>query len=135
MTATSCIMALIIEVFLIKLGCYLLGIGSEIHFLDFFSYSAYKFCILIVSISASIFGKAIKYCVFGYSVVAYGFFLVKVGDGKFMLVMFLDSIFKARLCSRKCKCSCAQSTTQKNQFPVVRSWLRAISLLFAFKIN
>lgn len=76
MTATSCIMALIIEVLLIKLGCYLLGIGSEIHFLDFISYSGYKFCILITSLVASVFGKVIKYCVFGYCVVAYGFFLV-----------------------------------------------------------
>lgn len=77
MTATNCIMALVVEVILIKLGCYLIGIGSEIHFLDFFSYFGYKFCILIVSVAAGIFGKNIKYCAFAYSIVAYGFFLVK----------------------------------------------------------
>lgn len=76
MTATTCIIAWIVEVLFIKLGCYLLGIGSEIHFLDFIAYSGYKFCILIVSISSGIFGKTIKYCVFGYSVLAYGLFLV-----------------------------------------------------------
>jgi protein transport protein YIF1 len=69
-------MTLAVEVILIKLGCYLLGIGSEIHFLDFCSYSGYKFCILIVCLAAGIFGKMIKYCVFAYSILAYGFFLV-----------------------------------------------------------
>ena len=78
MTATNCIMALAVEVILIKLGCYLLGIGGEIHFLDFCSYSGYKFCILIVSLAAGIFGKMIKYCVFVYTILAYGFFLVNL---------------------------------------------------------
>lgn len=92
-------MALIVEVILIKLGCFLLGIGSEIHFLDFFSYSGYKFCILIVSISAGIFGKPIKYCIFGYSIIAYGFFLVKHFYILLILMIFLDSIIAARFCS------------------------------------
>lgn len=92
-------MALIVEVILIKLGCYLLGIGSEIHFLDFFSYSGYKFCILILSISASILGKTMKYCVFGYSIIAYGFFLVNHVNSKHFLIITLDSIIEARFCS------------------------------------
>lgn len=75
-TATSCVMALAIEVILIKLGCYLLGIGGEIHFLDFIAFSGYKFCILIVSLAATVFGRSIKYCAFGYCIIAYGFFLV-----------------------------------------------------------
>ena len=75
-TATSCIMALVIEVILVKLGCYLLGFGNEIHFLDFFSYCGYKFCILIASLAAGAFGKTIKYGVFAYCIIAYGFFLV-----------------------------------------------------------
>lgn len=78
MTATSCIMALVVEVILIKLGCYLLGIGNEIHFFDFISYCGYKFCFLIVSLAAGAFGKTVKYCVFVYCMLAYGFFLVKL---------------------------------------------------------
>lgn len=100
MTATSCMMALIIEVILIKLGCYLLGIGSEIHFLDFFAYCGYKFCILILSLGASIFGKTIKYCVFGYCTLAYGFFLVKIIYAlSYFLWQFLDSKPSTSFCS------------------------------------
>lgn len=81
--ATSCIMGVIVEVVLIKLGCYLLSIGSEMHVLDFFAFSGYKFCILIVGLCGGAFGKMIKYCVFGYCLLCYGFFLVWTrGDGK-----------------------------------------------------
>ncbi len=77
MTATSCIMGLFVEVFLIKLGCYIFSIGGEIHFLDFFAYAGYKFCILIASSAASAFGSLVKYCAFVYCAIAFGFFLVR----------------------------------------------------------
>lgn len=80
MTATSCMMALVVEVILIKLGCYLLGIGNEIHFFDFISYCGYKFCYLILTLASGAFGKTIKYSVFVYCILAYGFFLVKITD-------------------------------------------------------
>ena len=101
LTSTNCVMALTVEVILIKFGCYLLGIGSEIHFLDFCSYSGYKFCILIACLAAGIFGNTVKYCVFAYSILAYGFFLVINFDRKFIPI-FIDSLFTTRPCSRKC---------------------------------
>ncbi len=80
MTATSCIMGLGFEVFIIKLGCYLLSIGGEVHFLDFFAYAGYKFCALIASCAAGAFGSVIKYSVFIYTSLAFGLFLVSTSN-------------------------------------------------------
>lgn len=146
MTATSCIMALIVEVILIKLGCYLLGIGNEIHFLDFMAYCGYKYCILIVSLAASAFGKTIKYCVFCYCILSYGFFLVselelEIKDLYYFLISLIishnlvDPIVEARLCTRKCECPNSESTTQAYQFPTWTSRIRATCFISPFEIK
>lgn len=139
-------MALIVEVILIKLGCYLLGIGNEIHFLDFMAYCGYKYCILIVSLAASAFGKTIKYCVFCYCILSYGFFLVserakKIEIRDMMLTIYnvsyylVDPFLEARLCTRKCECPNSKSTTQAYQLPAWTSRSRATCFISPFEIK
>jgi hypothetical protein len=83
-------MGLFFEVFLIKLGCYIFAIGGEIHFLDFFAYAGYKFCILIASSVASAFGYFFKYSVFVYCSAAFGFFLVSFQEVAFVTLFILS---------------------------------------------
>lgn len=75
-TATSCIMSVGIEIFLIKLGCYILNIGEGVHTFDFLAFSGYKFCPLMASSLAGMWGRLPKHSVFGYCSLAYGLFLV-----------------------------------------------------------
>ena len=51
MTASSALVITLIEVLLIKFGCYILNIASDVVFLDIVAYAGYKYvgCVHLVS--------------------------------------------------------------------------------------
>ena len=76
-TASQALFAVVFELVGLKLGCYLLNIGSS-QMLDLVAYSGYKFVGIIVSILAtSVLGRGwLSWAVFGYCYSAQAFFLV-----------------------------------------------------------
>lgn len=78
-TASTALGAVIFELVGLKLGCYLLNIGSS-QLLDLVAYSGYKFVGIIISIIAtSLLGRGwLAWIVFAYCYSAQAFFLVSI---------------------------------------------------------
>ncbi|KAF4980360.1 hypothetical protein FZEAL_3621 [Fusarium zealandicum] len=83
-TATVGLIVVIVEIFFLKLGCYLLSISSQSQLLDLIAYSGYKFVGIIVTIVvAEIFnggkgtGGWVGWLVFFYTFLANSLFLMR----------------------------------------------------------
>ncbi|KAM5346571.1 hypothetical protein ACJ41O_009576 [Fusarium nematophilum] len=83
-TATIGLVVVIVEIFALKLGCYLLSISSQSQLLDLIAYSGYKFVGIIVTIViAEIFNRGqgtggwIGWLVFFYTFLANSLFLMR----------------------------------------------------------
>lgn len=82
-TATSAFIIVVVEILLLKLGCYLLSISNESQLLDLVAYSGYKFVGAIVTVLFSeIFnggkgtGGWVGWTIFSYTFLANALFLV-----------------------------------------------------------
>lgn len=82
-TATKGLVVVIVEIFALKLGCYLLSISSQSQLFDLIAYSGYKFVGIITTITiAEIFnggkgtGGTVGWLVFTYTFLANSLFLV-----------------------------------------------------------
>ncbi|CAJ0831854.1 1105_t:CDS:2 [Entrophospora sp. SA101] len=74
--ATTGLLLVILELLFIKIGCYLLNITSETQFLDFLSYSGYKFIGVIITLVVSLIAPFwFVIGTFFYTAFANGFFL------------------------------------------------------------
>lgn len=83
LTATTSLVVVICEIFLLKLGCYLLSISSQSQLFDLIAYSGYKFVGIITTIVvAQIFnggkgtGGWVGWAIFVYTFLANSLFLV-----------------------------------------------------------
>lgn len=82
-TATVSLIVVIVEIFFLKLGCYLLSISSQSQLLDLIAYSGYKFVGIIVTIVVAEIlnggkgtGGWVGWLVFVYTYLANSLFLV-----------------------------------------------------------
>jgi protein transport protein YIF1 len=83
-TATYAFIIVVVEILLLKLGCYLLSISNESQLLDLVAYSGYKFVGVITTIVISeIFnggkgtGGWVGWTIFAYTFLANALFLVR----------------------------------------------------------
>lgn len=83
-TATTSSIAVITEIMILKLGCYLLSISSQSQLFDLIAYSGYKFVGIIVTIAvAELFsggngtGGWVGWTIFFYTFLANSLFLVR----------------------------------------------------------
>jgi hypothetical protein len=78
LTATSALIFIIIELVLIKLSCYLMGVGDSIHILDFLSLIGYNFVGLIITMLVKLFwGESAKYITFFYTSISMSIYVVR----------------------------------------------------------
>ncbi|KAI9593104.1 hypothetical protein BDF19DRAFT_387730 [Syncephalis fuscata] len=78
LTATTAIGLVALEVGLLKLGCYLLNITTDIQFLDLVAYCGYKFVGVIFTVLIQfIFPGRGMWIAFAYTCMAIGFFLLR----------------------------------------------------------
>jgi hypothetical protein len=82
-TATISLIVVIVEIFFLKLGCYLLSISSQSQLLDLIAYSGYKFVGIIVTIVVAEIlnggkgtGGWVGWLIFFYTYLANSLFLV-----------------------------------------------------------
>lgn len=79
MTASSAVVFIILELFIIKLSCYFIGVSNQIHIMDFLALIGYNFVgINCTIIAGCLFGKLAKHAVFIYSSLAMSFFIVTI---------------------------------------------------------
>ncbi|KAL1925784.1 uncharacterized protein VTP21DRAFT_667 [Calcarisporiella thermophila] len=79
-TASSALATIGFEIFLMKLGCYLLNITSDSQVLDLLAYSGYKFVGVILTLLAKLLlpnWAVISWVVFFYTAFSVGFFLLR----------------------------------------------------------
>ncbi|PHH52402.1 Protein transport protein yif1 [Ceratocystis fimbriata CBS 114723] len=83
-TASTALVVVIVEILILKLGCYLLGISNQSQLLDLIAYSGYKFVGIIVTIAVAEVvngghgtGGWIGWLVFGYTFLANSLFLMR----------------------------------------------------------
>ncbi|CUS09367.1 unnamed protein product [Tuber aestivum] len=77
-TASFAFTIVILEIIIIKIGCYLLNIDNDSQLLDLVAYSGYKFVGIIVTLTITTLGsKWLEYLVFGYAFNANAFFLLR----------------------------------------------------------
>ncbi|CAZ86656.1 unnamed protein product [Tuber melanosporum] len=77
-TASFAFTIVILEIIIIKIGCYLLNINNDSQLLDLVAYSGYKFVGIIVTLTITTLGsKWLEYLVFGYAFNANAFFLLR----------------------------------------------------------
>lgn len=78
-TASFAFTIVILEIVIIKIGCYLLSINNDSQLMDLVAYSGYKFVGIIVTLATTAIGsKMLEYLVFGYTFNANAFFLVHI---------------------------------------------------------
>ncbi|CAG8575029.1 9978_t:CDS:2 [Funneliformis caledonium] len=86
--ATTASLVMLIELILIKMGCYLLNITTETQILDLLAYSGYKFIGVIVTLLVGLIAPFwLVSVIFIYTVAANGFFLLR----SLRYVVFPDS--------------------------------------------
>ncbi|CAJ0911736.1 7853_t:CDS:2, partial [Entrophospora sp. SA101] len=96
--ATTGLLLVILELLFIKIGCYLLNITSETQFLDFLSYSGYKFIGVIITLVVSLIAPFwFVIGTFFYTAFANGFFLLR----SLRYVVFPDSTNTVQVPQRK----------------------------------
>jgi len=83
-TASTALIVVIVEIMILKLGCYLLGISNESQLLDLIAYSGYKFVGMIVTIVVAEIanggegtGGWVGWTVFAYTFLANSLFLMR----------------------------------------------------------
>ncbi|KAK6710688.1 hypothetical protein SNK05_005132 [Fusarium graminearum] len=83
-TATISLIVVIVEIFFLKLGCYLLSISSQSQLLDLIAYSGYKFVGIIVTVVVAEIlnggkgtGGWVGWLIFFYTYLANSLFLVR----------------------------------------------------------
>lgn len=83
-TASTALIVVIIEMLVLKLGCYLLGISNQSQLLDLIAYSGYKFVGMIVTIAVAELanggqgtGGWVGWLLFGYTFLANSLFLMR----------------------------------------------------------
>jgi hypothetical protein len=115
--ATTAVVAVIVEILGLKLGCYLLSISNESQLLDLVAYSGYKFVGVIVTISVAEVvnggkgtGGWIGWAVFIYTFLANSLFLVSHSAQKVILVPRYIANFRVR-CGLSNTFSCLRTTT------------------------
>lgn len=87
-TASFAFTIVLLEIGIIKIGCYLLSINNDSQLMDLVAYSGYKFVGIIATLAATTIGsKTLEYLVFGYTFNANAFFLV-----------YISSLFLGQLC-------------------------------------
>lgn len=76
-TASFAFTIVILEIGIIKIGCYLLSINNDSQLMDLVAYSGYKFVGIIVTLAMTTIGSRwLEYLVFAYTFNANAFFLV-----------------------------------------------------------
>lgn len=84
-TASFAFTIVLLEIGIIKIGCYLLSINNDSQLMDLVAYSGYKFVGIIATLAATTMGsKTLEYLVFGYTFNANAFFLVCIGSLSFL---------------------------------------------------
>lgn len=83
-TASTALVVVIIEMLVLKLGCYLLGISNQSQLLDLIAYSGYKFVGMIATIAIAELanggqgtGGWVGWAVFSYTFLANSLFLMR----------------------------------------------------------
>lgn len=83
-TASTALVVVIIEILVLKLGCYLLGISNQSQLLDLIAYSGYKFVGMIVTIALAQLasggqgtGGWVGWLAFSYTFLANSLFLMR----------------------------------------------------------
>jgi len=77
-TATGAVVFILCELLLVKVGAYLLSIGSEMSFLDMLAIIGYNFVPLIVTLSMDLlFGRTARLLTFTYTSLAMAFFMLR----------------------------------------------------------
>jgi hypothetical protein len=78
LTASTALGIVACEVLFLKFGCYLLNIATDVQFLDLIAYCGYKFVgVIITLLTQLLIGGSLVWLVFGYTVMAIGFFLLR----------------------------------------------------------
>lgn len=77
-TASFAFTIVILEIGIIKIGCYLLSINNDSQLMDLVAYSGYKFVGIIVTLALTTLGSRwLEYLVFAYTFNANAFFLLR----------------------------------------------------------
>jgi YIF1 protein len=110
LTATSAFIFIVIELFLIKLSCYLMGVGDSLHILDFLSLIGYNFVGLIVTMLVKfLMGETAKYAAFVYTSISMSIYVVMLLGNHIILQIasFIKRLFPARL-TDLVECACQE---------------------------
>lgn len=92
-TASFAFTIVLLEIGIIKIGCYLLSINNDSQLMDLVAYSGYKFVGIIATLAATTMGsKTLEYLVFGYTFNANAFFLVCIGSPSPSWILLLTSL-------------------------------------------
>lgn len=123
-TATISLIVVIVEIFFLKLGCYLLSISSQSQLLDLIAYSGYKFVGIIVTVVVAEIlnggkgtGGWVGWLIFFYTYLANSLFLVssiQTLQDAHMLTICSDAI--AQVCSSPRDFSWRQRRTHADRF-------------------
>jgi hypothetical protein len=76
--ASKSLIFIVIELLLVKVGGYVLGVSADISLLEVMAVIGYNYVALVCSLLAGFFGSSIaKYCMFTYCSIAMTFFLLR----------------------------------------------------------
>lgn len=123
-TASTAGVVVILEILLLKLGCYFLSISNESQLLDLVAYSGYKFVGIIVTVAVAEVvnggkgtGGWIGWSVFFYTFLANSLFLVSATLERCPLIITnnkcLDAITEIRAVAGKFRRGCARSNADR----------------------
>lgn len=101
-TASFAFTIVLLEIGIIKIGCYLLSINNDSQLMDLVAYSGYKFVGIIATLAATTIGsKTLEYLVFVYTFNANAFFLVRIGSLFHFrtILLTLSTATKLKICS------------------------------------
>ncbi|KAL1921160.1 uncharacterized protein VTP21DRAFT_10876 [Calcarisporiella thermophila] len=87
LTASSAMATMIFEMVVIKLGCYLLNISTDIQLFDLLAYSGYKFVGVIITLLVKlVLPSWMAWATYLYTALAIGFFLVELRSLRYMVL-------------------------------------------------
>lgn len=122
-TATISLIVVIVEIFFLKLGCYLLSISSQSQLLDLIAYSGYKFVGIIVTVVVAEVlnggkgtGGWVGWLIFFYTYLANSLFLVSFMRVLNRLLILIDLDAVAQVCSSSRNFSWSQWRTHADGF-------------------
>lgn len=101
-TATKGLVVVVVEIFALKLGCYLLSISSQSQLFDLIAYSGYKFVGIIITIAIAEIvnggkgtGGLVGWGVFLYTFLANSLFLVRIRSARCIDYLVLFTLLTA----------------------------------------